>query len=249
MRKPSKLWLLALVLSGCTVRCYGPKTTMNRDELEKTLETRLAVGGHVRCPEDLEAKVGATYRCQLELENTSYALDVTITSIDPTDSKTPLRIDYKFARGRAFRRSVVQADLQKKLSDMLGAPLEVACGAEPLLFIRETLVVCQLRSGNVRTTTSLALDDKLGVTNGPLVPPVFSRKELEAGLREATKAQFGPDMAIDCGPEAIIMSPADSTIHCQASKGSEKAPLEVVVERDTTTSWKLSAPDSWKVAR
>lgn len=252
MWKSSKLWVLVFVVAGCRVSCHASDATVNSEELEKMLETKLAVGGtqgHASCPQGLEPKVGATFQCQLELEKTKYDIDVTITSINPKNLSKPLDVYAKFTRGHALWRSVVERGLQEQLRDELGVSFEVVCGAEPLLFLQNNRVACQVRSGNVRTSMTLTMDDKLALKTTPLDPPLLSRKKLEALLREGTKAEFGPDMVIDCGSEDIIARPADGAVRCQASKGAEKAPLDVVVTHDTEhTSWKLLAPKSWKLA-
>ncbi|WP_084436031.1 DUF4333 domain-containing protein [Aldersonia kunmingensis] len=79
--------LSAPVLAGCSAEVSIGDKTVDKDKVAEQVSTQLAeqVGTtpeSVDCPEDLDAKVGATLTCTLTHEGESYNVDVTVTSVD-----------------------------------------------------------------------------------------------------------------------------------------------------------------------
>jgi hypothetical protein len=79
------------VLSGCSGEVSVGDKTADKDAVAEQISTQLTeeVGTKpdaVECPEDLEAKVGATLTCTLTHEGVSYDVTVTVTSVDQDDN-------------------------------------------------------------------------------------------------------------------------------------------------------------------
>ncbi|WP_245672725.1 DUF4333 domain-containing protein [Aldersonia kunmingensis] len=71
--------------------------TVGKDVVAEQVSTQLTeqIGttpDSVDCPEDLDAKVGATLTCTLTHEGVSYDVDVTVTSVDGGDVKFDIQV-------------------------------------------------------------------------------------------------------------------------------------------------------------
>lgn len=83
---------VGLLLSGCS------GASVSKDQLEEQIKTQLTaqVGQEpdsVVCPDGLEAKEGATQRCDLTAEGTTYGVTVTVTSVEGTNVKFDIKVD------------------------------------------------------------------------------------------------------------------------------------------------------------
>jgi Domain of unknown function (DUF4333) len=79
------------VLSGCSGSVSIGDKTVDKDAVAEQVSTQLTeeVGtkpDSVECPEDLDAKVGATLTCTLTHEDVSYDVTVTVTSVEEDDN-------------------------------------------------------------------------------------------------------------------------------------------------------------------
>ncbi|WP_068272516.1 DUF4333 domain-containing protein [Aldersonia kunmingensis] len=79
--------LSAPVLAGCSAEVSIGNDSVDKDKVAEQISTQLTeqVGtkpDSVECPENLDAKVGATLTCTLTHEGVSYDVDVTVTSVD-----------------------------------------------------------------------------------------------------------------------------------------------------------------------
>jgi uncharacterized protein DUF4333 len=71
---------------------------VDKDAVAQQVSAQLAEQvGHapesVTCPEDLEGKVGAKLRCELEDGGSTYGVDVTVTKVNGTNIKFNIKVD------------------------------------------------------------------------------------------------------------------------------------------------------------
>lgn len=237
------MWVLLLGLAGC-------RASAKTEDLEKQLEAQLAsqgMNGQVSCPRGVEAKVGATFTCRLEIEKSTYDVDIVFTSMNATDATSgQLGFSASFSRGEALVRSVIERNLQQTFSDKLGASVEVSCGAEPLVFRQDGGVTCQLRNGKLVASATLAIEGtghKLEAKVTHIEPTLLGRKELEDGLRHEAKARLGSEIVIDCGPDDIVARPVDGIVRCRVSKGDDRMTLAATITPEAKLQgWTVSAP-------
>jgi hypothetical protein len=79
---------LLICLGGCTA---GPKA-VTKSDVESQISQKMT-GPHgnkpesVSCPEDLKASVGAIMNCEMTVEGRTYAVKVTVTSIEGNQAR------------------------------------------------------------------------------------------------------------------------------------------------------------------
>jgi hypothetical protein len=207
----------------------GCHKTVDNEGFEKTLAAKVtALGmtpGKVTCPPGIAGKKGATFACQIQLEKSTYDLEVTITDVHGDQ----LSMDTRWAKGDAVFSKKLAANLPKPMSDALGATVTVDCGSEPLLFLQDSKTKCKLSAGKTTSTLELTFDDKFEVNHWKLTPPLLKRAKLEHALTPAVSEKVHHEVTVDCGAEDLIPRPDDGLVWCGISDGSHKADIRVAI--------------------
>jgi hypothetical protein len=114
---------LALGAVGC-----GGSSTVSKGDVEKSAMEKLPTATgltptKVSCPNDLDAKAGATMQCQVTVEgNATYGLNVTVSSVSGSQVNYQLLLDSK------GQNAIVEKLLKDNLSSKLGSPVQkVSC--------------------------------------------------------------------------------------------------------------------------
>ena len=97
----SAVWAAAAIATaaGCSFSA-GTKVSVDKDELAKEISAQLTEQSGrapetVECPDDLEGEVGATTRCTLNDDGTTYGVDVNVTKVEGTDVEFDFTFDDK----------------------------------------------------------------------------------------------------------------------------------------------------------
>jgi hypothetical protein len=91
--------LLAAALPACGGDDdNGSGGNLDRDALEKDISQRIAnatnqPAPNVNCPSDLPAQQGATIRCRVDVEGTSYGVTVTVTDTSGGGAQYDVQVD------------------------------------------------------------------------------------------------------------------------------------------------------------
>lgn len=234
-------------LLGGLVLAAGCKKTVDTKGFEKTIAERVtAMGlspGKVTCPSGVEAKAGASFDCQVEIEKTTYDLTVSITSVDTEAKRVNMETAWK--KGDAVLAKKIATVAPPKLQQALGAEVAVDCGAEPLMFLdADRKAGCKLTAGDKAATLTFAFDDKLEVTGFKIEPALYGSAKLAAILTPTVHEQTGADTKVDCGPDAVVQRSEDGAVWCSIDNGKQAAKIRVAVTPDFgVESWKVAKPD------
>jgi hypothetical protein len=90
--------LLAAALTACGGDDDGSGGNLDRDALEKDISQRLAnatnqPAPNVNCPSDLPATQGATIRCRVDVQGSSFGVTVTITDTTGGAAQYDVQVD------------------------------------------------------------------------------------------------------------------------------------------------------------
>ena len=81
-------------MAGTLTACGGSLPASDvADAAADALETRLGFRPEVRCPDDLQAEVGAETRCTASVDGQTYGATVTVTSVDDDGAQLDVRVD------------------------------------------------------------------------------------------------------------------------------------------------------------
>jgi hypothetical protein len=192
----------------------------------------------VTCPNDIPAKVGTTVTCQVAAGGKSYALEVTVTEV--TGDK--VNMDTKWKDGEVVLANKLGTGTAIELGKMLGTEVAVDCG-EPLRFLSaERTVTCDLSAGGLASKLTLTFDAGLVPTDYKLDPPLLGKAKLEEVLTPSVREKTNPKVAVTCGPDVLMLRPADGIVWCGIDDGTEKAEIKVTVDE------KLNV-QGWEVAK
>jgi hypothetical protein len=205
----------------------------------------------LECPSDVEAKPGQTFTCQVTLDAPAgaskqaktYAIDVTLKRVDLDKDKPILDYDNAWHDGPAVDTVKAESMLAADLVKDLGGPLILRCGNEPLAFLDgDHKLHCELTAGSVKTKATFAFDvNTLHPTDWHLDPPLLGKARIEALITPAVHQKLPSDVVIDCGAAPFFVRPADGTIQCKATRGSDIATLKIEVDADLNVqSWEIA---------
>lgn len=205
---------------------------------QKTEELGLSAT-KIACPKDVEAKVGATFECHVELGSTSYVLVTTITRVDGKK----LDMDTHWKDGHAVIAAKLGPAVSGELAKQFGVPVTVDCGKEALRFLDDKRNVrCELTAGDTKAAVVLTFDEKLSPTNWKLEPQLLAKAKLEQILTEPVRAKTSPGVTVTCGDQALMIRNPDGVVWCEISEGDKKAKLEVQVDEDLQVKgWKVAS--------
>lgn len=90
--------LVAAALAGCGDDGGSSGGDLPKDDLERDISQRLAQATgssapDVACPSDLPASIGATIRCRVAVDGTSYDVTVTVKSTEGGTAQYDLQVD------------------------------------------------------------------------------------------------------------------------------------------------------------
>jgi hypothetical protein len=230
------VWVLAGVLAAA-----GCKKSVKNDEVEAFVKRRAADLGmqnaKASCPSGVEAKVGTSFDCKLEIDGKTYVLVATITSVEGTK----LAIDTAWKDGEAVVSSKLSAALAGELSNQMETPVKVECG-EPLRFLdQDRNVACDLVAGSTKAKLLVTFDENLAPTNWKVHPGLLAKPRLEQLLIERVRTQTSATATVTCGDEPLLARPDDGIVWCQVTDGARSAKVEVEVGPDlVVTRWKFA---------
>ena len=82
------------MLTGALTACAGSLPADDvADAAADALETELGFRPDVRCPDDLQADVGAEARCTATVDGQTYGATVTVTSVDGDAARFDVQVD------------------------------------------------------------------------------------------------------------------------------------------------------------
>ena len=81
-------------LLACLAGCASPLPAERvAGAVADALEAQLGFRPEVRCPDDVEAEVGAKARCTAAVDGETYGATVTVTAVDGDEAAFDVRID------------------------------------------------------------------------------------------------------------------------------------------------------------
>ena len=248
MNRATYAILIAAVCGGCSFEASCGKKSVKTKEFEGTIKERTAALGmnptKVDCGEPIEAKVGATFTCQVELDGEkTYAMNVTVTGVDEKDERVDL--DPKWAGGE---RGVVTKKLEDiitaRWTETFGPGTTLECG-EPLRFVPDDdRFTCDVKSGTYQgKATVFFTDGTADLADVQLEQNVLGKKLLEELLTPSVREKTGPEVVVTCGDQALFARPADGTIWCDIADAKERAKIKVMVdEQNNVVRWDVAVP-------
>lgn len=223
---------VAIALTLVTAAACSKKLNSGDFEgrITKRLEEMGLAGAKVDCPDNVEAKVGATFECAIAVGGKTYQLVSKITSVEGSE----LNMDPQWKQGEAVLSNKMEPAVASQLGEVFGVPATVTCG-EPLLFLdAQRNVTCDLSVANTKAKVIVTLDDKLSATGWKLDPPLLGRKKLEELLTPSVREQTAPDVTVTCGQDALVPRPPDGAVMCKIANAdaSKTGTIKVDVDAD-----------------
>jgi hypothetical protein len=247
VRRAPYLLLLAAIGGGCSFEASCGKKSVKTREFEGTIKDRAAALGlnptKVDCGEPVEAKVGVTFVCKVELDGEkTYDMNVTVTGVDEKADRVDL--DPKWAGGNAVVAAKIEEGVSARLAERFGAGVALDCG-EPLRFVPDDdRFTCDLVSGTYKGKATLIFAD--GTTNLDDVQfesHVLGKSILEGILTPSVREKTSPTVVVTCGDQAMIPRPADGVIWCDIADEKEKATIKVEVDAENNVKrWEVAEP-------
>jgi hypothetical protein len=193
----------------------------------------------VHCPDNVEAKAGTSFECHIELGETSYVLEATITNVDGKR----VDMDTRWKDGDAVIADKLGPAVGEQLATQLETPVTVDCGKDALRFLdAQRNVRCDITAGETKAAVILTFDDKLTPTNWKLDPQLLARSKIEQFLTEPVRAKTSPGVNVTCGDQPLMIRNPDGIVWCEIGEGDKKAKLEVKVDDDLNiTSWQVAS--------
>jgi hypothetical protein len=221
--------LLALGLIACS-------NTVNQEDMEKNLHARMVALGApeatVKCPSSLSAKVGSVGVCKVTLGEATYDLEVTVTSIENGKAMT----DTKWKGVVLINARELEKGFTPVLSEELGAPVTIDCGAAFRPLDAARAVVCDLEAGMHASKVTFTFDDKLEPTLTKYDPPLLAMNKLIAHILPSVRAKTKPTVEMTCA-EMVMPRPADGVVRCTlVDGGAEVARILVTVDAELKLS-------------
>jgi hypothetical protein len=239
--------VFAVVCGGCSFEASCGKKSVKTREFEGTIKERTAALGlnptKVDCGEPVEAKVGVTFVCKIELDGEkTYDMNVAVTGVDEKAERVDL--DPTWAGGNAVVAKKIEEGVSARLAERFGAGVTLDCG-EPLRFVPDDdRFTCDLVSGTYKGKATLIFAD--GTTNLDDVPfesNVLGKTILEGILTPSVREKTSPAVVVTCGDQAMIPRPADGVIWCDIADSEQKAKIKVVVdEQNNVARWDVADP-------
>ena len=148
-----KGWTLAAIALLGLVAC---KKKLDASSFEGNLRDQLATMGipdaKVDCPDNVEAKQGATFQCQVQVEGKTYSWKITMTEINGDQVKLAVGDG-----GTMFPRKkvldVVTAEVTKQFPNA-----KIDCGSDPVLFPKDDKLYCDVTSGTDKARLRVDID-------------------------------------------------------------------------------------------
>jgi hypothetical protein len=246
MNRATYTVFLVLLCGGCSFEASCGKKTVKTREFEGTIRERVTALGltptKVDCGEPVEAKVGASFTCKVEVEGgKTYDLDVTVTGVDEKAEKVDL--DPKWRGGRGVVSAKIEAIVGEQLGEKFGPGIALECG-EPLLFIpSDSKLGCDIKSGSYQGKITLLFDDGENLQDVQFEPNLLGKKIVEGILTPSVREQTGPATSVTCGDQAMIPRPADGVLWCDISDGKQAAKIRVEVDEQLNIGrWEVAQP-------
>ena len=153
-----------LLTAGCSGSVSVGATSVSASDVEKQVTSAITdqdrTGVTVDCPDDLEAKKGATVECDSTDESGHLRATVTVTSVEGTDVKFDIdALPYLTAEEAAQQAA-------EELAAQIGAttPPDIACPDELVGTVGNTMVCTLSDAGETYDTTLTVTDDTDGKT-------------------------------------------------------------------------------------
>lgn len=239
--------LLALVSGGCSFEASCGKKSVKTREFEGTIKERTTALGlnptKVDCGEPVEAKVGATFVCKVELDGEkTYDMNVAVTGVDEKSERVDL--DPRWAGGNAVVSKKIEEIVGAQMAERFGAGVTLDCG-EPLRFVPDDdRFTCEVKSGSYQGQATLVFAD--GTTNLDDVQfeaNILGKSILEGILTPSVREQTSPAVVVTCGEQAMIPRPADGIVWCDIGDGKESAKIKVEVDdQNNVKRWEVAEP-------
>jgi hypothetical protein len=227
-----------LVLSVACVLGGACKKTVKTGEVATAVQNQLASQGvqaKVSCPDGVEGKKGQKFVCTAEVEGDKYDVDVEITEVkdDQAMFNTQMR--------EVLGRDAVVAGVTKQVSDQLGAPVTLDCGAKKIMRIVNGEITCAADVGGHKGKMTVKASPEGQLGEFKIVfdegPSLMRQKVIEL-LVPAVEAKIGSKPEIDCGTDALLF-PKDNKILCKVTAGGQVGGLRVDTEGETIKGWEI----------
>lgn len=247
MTRMRYLLLLAAICGGCSFEASCGKKKVKTREFEGTIKERTAALGlnptEVDCGEPVEAKVGATFTCKVELDGEkTYDMNVAVTGVD--DKADRVDLDPKWAGGNAVVARKLEDGIGARMAERFGAGVTLDCG-EPLRFVPDDdRIVCDIESGAYAGKATLVFaDGTTDLADVEFEQHVLGKNLLEGILTPSVREQTGPEVTVSCGDQAMIPRPADGVIWCDIADAKQQAKIKVKVDdQNNVTRWDVAEP-------
>jgi hypothetical protein len=233
---------LVVIITVVLATALGCKKTVDTEGFSKNIEKRVREMGMTPdkavCASGVEAKVGNVFTCQVFFGPKTYDIKATITTVDKSD----IQLNLEWAGAPPVLTAKVTPIAHKALTDQLGAPATVDCGADPILPIENGTARCTVTAGKTTAAMVLKFDAKNDVQGWELDPKLLVKAKLEAALLEPVRAQTAPTVVVNCGPDDLIVRPADGNVLCDVTDGTTVRKIRVAVSPDLSVEKWESVP-------
>jgi hypothetical protein len=207
------------------------KTTVKPQSAEEIVRKQVSALGlsptKVTCPSDVEARSGARFACQLELDGKHrYEISAAVGEVDTTTGNVSVKLTWR--DGVAVVVAKLELATKDELNKKFGSPVTVLCGEEPVRFLdpKRTLT-CDLLAGDLKSQLTIEFNAEIVPTSWELDPPLLSAAKLTELLTPRVREKTASDIRVDCGPAAFLILPADRIVWCTVSTPDESAKLKV----------------------
>ena len=140
-------------------------------QLEKTITEKMVAAGieqsTVSCPDNVEAKKGAKFVCQVGIEGKTYGFGVEVTGVEGSR----LDLNTNFVDGVAFPRKKLLDRLVTAVKEKIGAEPTIDCGTEPLLFAKDNKIYCAISQGENKGKLRVDTDGSTNISGWEIEAP------------------------------------------------------------------------------
>ncbi len=140
---------------SCSIGAHGPKAVSRSDVADQITSKMTDAAGNkpssVTCPDDLPAKVGAQLNCEMKVQDQTFNVNVTVTSVN--GSKVNFDMVETVDKNQVARR------ISDRLTQQIGVrPDEVSC-PDNLKGVRGATLRCQLVDGSKKYGINVTVTD------------------------------------------------------------------------------------------
>lgn len=240
MRQALYVAFLGIVCGGCSFSASCGGGGYDAEEVEGWLKKDGTFGNVTKaeCPEKVDVEVGKTFECTIEIAggDKPHAIVVTVNSVEGKK----FNVSGRFKEPTVVGSQVEQ--LEKEIGERFGNEVAIDCPEGPIV-LEDRKTTCPITIGGAPATMTVELGEDQIIRPSSFEPEPLSLEKIAEGLSASVQSQTNPNVKIDCGPNKVIIRPADGVVRCQISDGQQTATIRIEVDaQNTVLGWKVEEP-------